>query len=61
MEVGSADDTFVVYEGHGDAPLQRAPAWRYIAKDALRSPNVPAVAEFRKLIEQEEKKQKTKP
>jgi hypothetical protein len=53
---------FAVYEGRLGAPLdQQAPTWRYINKDALHSPNVPAVAEFRKLIEEAEKQQKTKP
>ena len=61
-EVGSSDDTFVVYEGHSSGPVdQQVPAWRYTNKDALHSPNVPAVSEFRKLIEEAEKQQKTKP
>ena len=61
MEAGPPDDMFVVYEGsqglHPDGP----PVWHYYAKNALRSPDVPAVAEFRKLIEAVEKQQKTKP
>jgi hypothetical protein len=60
-EVGPSEDMFVVYEGHVDGPLDRAPAWRYITKDALHSPNVPAVAEFRRIIEEAEKQQKAKP
>jgi hypothetical protein len=60
-EVGPSEDMFVVYEGHVDGPLDRAPAWRYMTKDALHSPNVPAVAEFRKIIEEAEKQQKSKP
>jgi len=32
-----------------------------MTKDALHSPNVPAVAEFRKVIEETEKQQKVKP
>jgi hypothetical protein len=44
-----------------DAALDRPPAWRYMSKDALHSPNVPAVAEFRKAIEETEKQQKNKP
>jgi hypothetical protein len=61
-EVGSFDDTFVVYEGHSSGPVdQQVPAWRFTNKDALHSPNVPAVSEFRKLIEEAEKQQKTKP
>jgi hypothetical protein len=61
-EVGPSEDMFAVYEGHTVAAFdQQAPAWRYLAKDALRSPNVPAVAEFRKLVDEAEKQQKTKP
>jgi hypothetical protein len=61
VEVGSSEDSFVVYEGHVDRPTERPAVWRYMAKDGLRSPSVPAVSEFRKLIEQSEKQQKTKP
>ena len=60
-EIGPSEDTFVVYEGHVDGPLDRAPAWRYMTKNALHSPNVPAVEEFRKAIEEAEKQQKSKP
>ena len=52
---------FVLYAGGVDYPLDRPTHWRYIAKDALRSPDVPAVAEFRKLLEETEKQQKSKP
>jgi len=61
MEAGPPDDMFVVYEGHVDSTLNRAPAWQYEKKDALKSPGVPAVAEFRKLMEEAEKQQKTNP
>ena len=61
MEATPPDDFFVVYEGsqglHPDGP----PVWHYSGKDALRSPDVPAVAEFRKIIEAALKQQKTKP
>ena len=60
-EIGPSEDMFVVYEGHVDGALDRAPAWRYMTKDALHSPNVPAVEEFRKAIEETEKQQKSKP
>jgi len=53
-------DTFIVYEGHSEGRSsgsldQQAPAWRYSNKNALHSPNVPAVDEFRKLIEEARK------
>ena len=64
MEAGMSDDMFVVYHGGEGNPLDGPPAWRYTGKDALKSPSVPAVAEFRKAIEDAEKqqqKQKGKP
>ena len=61
IEAGPSEDTFVVYEGRVAALLNRSPAWRYLAKDALHSPDVPAVGEFRKIIEDAEKQQKGKP
>jgi len=63
-EIGPIEDTFLVYMGGtGSPPLERAPVWRYVAKNALHSPDVPAVAEFRKAIEAAVKKQQktTKP
>jgi hypothetical protein len=60
VEVAPREDVFAVYLGHVDAPLQQAPIWRYMKKDALRSPAVPAVDEFRKAIEEAEKQQQNK-
>ncbi len=56
-EIGASEDMFVVYR----SSVHSAPVWRYMAKGALRSPNVPAVAEFRKAVEEAEKQQKSKP
>lgn len=56
-EIGETQDVFVVYRGSVDS----APVWRYMAKGALHSPGVPAVAEFRKAIEEADKQQKSKP
>jgi len=56
-EVGSSEDTFEVYRGGVDAPLNSAPVWRYIAKDCLRAPSVTAVEEFRKALAAAEKPQ----
>jgi hypothetical protein len=48
-----------------ESPLDNVPVWRYVAKDALSSPSVPAVAQFQKVTEQTEKelaqKQQKKP
>ena len=49
-EIGASDDTFEVYRGHGQYPLDSPAVWRYIAKDCLREPGVTAVEEFRKAI-----------
>lgn len=61
VEAGQAEDTFLVYRGKRDNALDSPPVWRYSAKDALRSPGVPAVDEFRKLIVEAEKQQGTTP
>lgn len=53
-EIGSTDDSFEVYEGNIAHPLESAPGWRYVAKDGLLSPSVPAVEEFRKAIQKAE-------
>ncbi len=55
IESGSTQDTFVVYRGDVDKPLDAAPAWRYTASDALESPSVPAVDRFRKAVADAEK------
>src|SRR5262245_47669440 len=52
IEAGMSDDMFVVYHGGAGNPLDGPPVWRYMSKDALKSPSVPAVAEFRKAIEE---------
>jgi hypothetical protein len=65
IEVGSSQDTFVVYRGNMNdpnwSPIDAAPVWRYSAKDALASPAVPAVDAFRKLIAESEKQLASNP
>jgi hypothetical protein len=61
MEAGPPEDMFVVYDGSRGPRPEGAPVWQYSAKNGLRSPDVPAVAEFRKIIEAAEKQQKSKP
>lgn len=64
IEMGDAEDTFAVYRGThgaGDSPLKTAPVWRYIQKDALQPPGVPAVEAFKRLIAEAEKQQAAKP
>jgi len=65
-EVGSGDDLLDVYLGGtplpGDArnptqyPLDQPPVWSYTAREALKSPKIEAVAQFRKAVEAAEKK-----
>ena len=64
-EVASPEDTFFVYQGQTSAGLERAPVWRYVEKNALKAPEVRAVAEFKKAVDeavkqqQQQQKQKT--
>jgi hypothetical protein len=56
--VGPTQDTFLVYlGGTGDTPLMGAPVWRYVSKNGLHSPDVPAVAEFKKAVDDAVKQQ----
>jgi hypothetical protein len=50
MEIGGADDSFVVFDGTVAKPLNSSPGWRYTAPDGLRPHSVPAVEEFRKAV-----------
>ena len=61
IEVAPAQDMFSVYRGKRDNALDSPPVWRYSAKDALRSPSVPAVDAFRNLILEAEKQQSSTP
>jgi hypothetical protein len=54
-QVGSSEDTFEVYMGGREYPLDSPPLWRFIAKDSLSEPRVDAVEQFRKAIEESEK------
>lgn len=60
-QIASSNDTFEVYRGHSDYPLDAPPVWRYIAKDSLSAPQVTAVEQFRKAIEESEKQSLHKP
>jgi len=55
LEMGGQDDSFVVYDGSVSKPLDAPAAWRYVAPDALRPHNVPAVDQFRRAIAAAEK------
>ena len=55
IEAGGSDDSFIVLQGGVDHPLDSPPAWRYMAKDGLHSPSVPAVDQFRKAVAEADK------
>ena len=61
VEVGAANDMFMVYRGKRDDALDAPAVWRYSEKGALNSPGVPAVDAFRKLIAEAEKQQASNP
>jgi hypothetical protein len=54
-DVRPKDDSFAVYLGNRPHPLEASPIWRYMAKDALSAPTVPAVEEFKKAMEESDK------
>jgi hypothetical protein len=56
-EMGPSEDTFEVYRGGVEDPLDSPTVWRYSAKDCLRAPQVSAVEEFRKAIAEAEQPQ----
>jgi hypothetical protein len=60
-EIGSSEDSFEVYQGKVQYPLDAAPFWRYTAKNALGGPQVQAVEQFRKAVAEAEKQQQHKP
>ena len=55
VEVGGQDDMFKVFHGKVQYAVDAAPVWRYAEKDGLKAPEVKAVAEFRKAVEESEK------
>jgi hypothetical protein len=55
MQVGAAEDTFQVYQGGVQYPLDNAPVWKFISKDGLKPPGMAAVEQFRKAVEESEK------
>lgn len=60
-EIGDTEDSFVLFQGGPEATLDGVPAWRYVAKDGLLSPSVPAVAAFKKAVADAEKAAGKKP
>jgi hypothetical protein len=60
-EVGPSQDMMAVFRGDIERSLDGPAAWRYIAKDCLRSPEVAAVDEFRRAIADAEKPKQKRP
>jgi hypothetical protein len=60
-QIGPSDDIFEVYLGGIEDPLDAPPIWRYSAKNALNGPQVGAVEQFRKAVEESEKQRQQKP
>lgn len=54
-QTGTPGDVFEVYDGRSGNPQDQVPGWRYVKKDALHAHDVPAVAAFRKAIDEAEK------
>jgi hypothetical protein len=54
-EIGMTNDSFVVYRGSIDHPLDTPAAWRYVFADGLLPHSVPAVAAFKKAVAEAEK------
>lgn len=54
-EIGLTEDSFAVYRGSVDHPLDAPPAWRYTSTDGLLPRSVPAVGAFKKAIADAEK------
>lgn len=49
-EIGGTNDSFAVFDGKVDKPLNGAPGWRYESPDGLEAHNVPAVDQFKKAV-----------
>jgi hypothetical protein len=55
-EIGTttSEDSFLVYRGRVENPLDSTPVWRDEAKNALKPHTVPAVDAFRKAVDEAE-------
>jgi hypothetical protein len=55
MEIGGVADSFTVFDGKVEKPLNGAPGWRYMGEEGLHPHNVPAVEAFRKAVDAADK------
>ncbi len=58
METGTQEDVFQVFRGHSMHPLDSAPVWQYMGRDALRGNPMPALEQFQAAVEQSEQAKK---
>ena len=61
MEAGPSGDIFAVYRGKRENATDYPAVWRFNGEDGLRSPGVPAVDAFRKLIVEAETQRDARP
>jgi hypothetical protein len=55
LEVGPRADSFNVFQGRRDYPLDGPAVWRCTVKDGLNAPDVTALEQFRKVVEESDK------
>lgn len=55
VEVDSRDDSFNVFQGRREYPLDSPAVWRCTVKDGLNAPDVTSVEQFRKAVEESDK------
>jgi hypothetical protein len=60
-ESGPSEDSFEVYRGGVEYPLDAPSIWRYMGKNALDGPQVKAVEEFKNAITESEQVSQQKP
>jgi hypothetical protein len=51
IEIGGVADSFTVFDGKVEKPLNGAPGWRYMGEEGLHPHDVPAVEAFRKAVD----------
>lgn len=56
-----ADDLFEIHIGNQPYPLDSPVLWKFVGKDALKAPKVPAVEALRAAVEESEKQKNAKP
>jgi hypothetical protein len=55
VDVGPRDETFELFQGRREYPLDSPAVWRCTVKDGLNAPDVTSVEQFRKAVEEADK------